>query len=124
MGNELILVVDDEPEIGNIVARVLERENYRVLVASSGAEALRIIDAQDTPVDMVITDLVMPGIGGRELVWRLQQLHAGVCVVLLSGYANDEALQMFDSIPSAFLEKPIDLQLLADTVRELLEQRA
>jgi DNA-binding NtrC family response regulator len=125
MSNELILVVDDEPEIGDIVTRVLQRDKYRVLTASSATEALRIIGEQKAPIDLVITDLVMPGIGGRELVWRLQELCPGVCVILLSGYADvDGALQMMDNVPSVFLQKPVDLELLSTTVRELLDQRA
>lgn len=125
MANESVLVVDDEPEIGSIVARALQRHAYRVLTASSGAEALDIVEAENGAVDLVITDLVMPGMGGRELVWQIQQRYPGLCVVLLSGYADMEgALQMMDSTPSVFLEKPVDLALLASTVRELLDQRS
>ena len=125
MSNELILVVDDEPDISDIVARVLQRDQYRVLTATSAPDALRIMAEQTDPVDLVITDLVMPGMGGRELVWRLQELYPGVSVILLSGYADmDGAMQMMDSLPLVFLSKPVDLDVLSTTVRDLLQQRS
>ena len=125
MANELILVVDDEPEISDIVSRVLQRDNYRVLIANSAAEALRVMNEHAAPIDLVISDLVMPGMGGRELVWRAQQLIPGISVILLSGYTDvDGASQMMDTLPLVFLEKPVDLAVLSSTVRQLLDERA
>jgi two-component system, cell cycle sensor histidine kinase and response regulator CckA len=121
MSNEVILLVEDEPEVMALVARALARDDYHLLSASSGEEALAMAEEDGRRIDLLITDIVMPGIGGRELAWRLQERFPQIGVILLSGYADvTGALQMVDSDRSIFLEKPIDLNVLRDTVRRVL----
>jgi diguanylate cyclase (GGDEF)-like protein/PAS domain S-box-containing protein len=123
MRKRVILLVEDEPEIVAIIGRALGKEDYLILTANSGEEALTRSEEHGGGIDLLITDIVMPGMGGRELAWRLQELHPHMAVILLSGYADiTGAMQMFDSERSIFLEKPLDLGVLRETVREVLAQ--
>jgi two-component system, cell cycle sensor histidine kinase and response regulator CckA len=124
MRKRVILLVEDEPEIMAIIGRALGKDPYHLLTASSGEEALVRSQEHGGEIDLLITDIVMPGMGGRELAWRLQELHPHIAVILLSGYADfTGAMQMFDGERSLFLEKPLDLGVLRETVREVLSQR-
>ena len=123
MSNEKILILDDEPEIVAIISRALGQHGYEILTATGGAEAIQIVDELGGSIDLLISDVVMPGMGGREVVWHLQERYPRLKVILLSGYADMAgAMQMIDSEYSTFLEKPINLKHLAATVREVLDQ--
>jgi PAS domain S-box-containing protein len=84
-----ILVVEDEPAVRTLVGRVLERAGFSVVPAADGAEALRAFDADATAVDLVLTDIVMPGMSGIELVRELRLRRPGLRVLLMSGYTED-----------------------------------
>jgi signal transduction histidine kinase len=84
---ETILVVEDEPAVRQLTARILRRSGYTVIEAASGAEALAL--AADHHFDMLLTDLVMPQVSGPELAERIQQMHPGVPVLFMSGYSQD-----------------------------------
>ena len=121
---EVILVVDDEADLVAIFERALQRAGYTVLSANTGEQALRVIEEAAGEVDLVITDVVMPGMGGRELVWRLHTHYPRIPAILLSGYADREAaLEMMEGDQPLFLEKPIDLTELTDIVRQVLGDR-
>jgi two-component system cell cycle sensor histidine kinase/response regulator CckA len=120
----VILVVDDEADLVTIFERALERAGYRVLTANTGEQAMRVLEEHEGRVDLVISDVVMPGMGGRELVWRLQTQYPAIPTILLSGYADREAaLEMMEGERPLFLEKPIDLTELTDIVGEVLSGR-
>jgi two-component system, cell cycle sensor histidine kinase and response regulator CckA len=124
VAEEVILVVDDEADLVAIFERALQRAGYKVLSANTGEQALRVIEDAGGEVDLVITDVVMPGMGGRELVWRLHTQYPRIPAILLSGYADKEAaLEMMEGDEPLFLEKPIDLAELTDVVRQVLSAR-
>jgi two-component system, cell cycle sensor histidine kinase and response regulator CckA len=118
---QVILVVDDEVDLITIFGRTLRRAGYRVLSAVNGEEALRVVEQEAGKIDLVISDVVMPKMAGRELAWRLHEQYPQIPIVLLSGYADrDAALEMMEHDQPRFLEKPIDLAELEDVVREIL----
>lgn len=110
-----ILVVDDERELTTLFQDFLEGIGYRVTVAHDGVAALEA-DLRD-PVDAVITDLAMPGMGGRELVELLRARRPGLPAIIVSGYAGDEDLGGRQTI---VFSKPLSLALLMRRLGELL----
>lgn len=115
-GKETILLVEDEPSVRALAQRALEDYGYKVVAASGPEEALDI--AGKAKFDAMLTDVVMPGMGGPELAQRIQQMHAGIAVIYMSGYADD-ALKTFDvGNDVAFISKPFAPPELAHIVRE------
>lgn len=103
-----VLVVDDEPELVALVARMLEPDGYQILTATLGAEALRVGASSDRPIDLLLTDLHMPGMTGRSLSVELRKHHLGLKVLYLTGHSDD----LFGTLTllephEAFMEKPI-----------------
>ncbi len=120
-GTETVLLVEDEDSVRQLVLETLESRGYRVLEAANGADALTLAAAHPDPIHLVITDVVMPGLNGHELVQQLQSARPGLKVLYLSGYAQDA----FPSTAAAdsqktFLQKPFTLQSLSRKVREIL----
>ncbi len=117
MGNRTVLVTDDETSVRKLVGAILARDGYDILEARDGFEALQI--AAKTPVDLVVADVVMPGMSGPELVLRMREQGAARRFLLISGYAGD-ALDMihgiFDRVP--FLQKPFTAERLLAKIRE------
>jgi signal transduction histidine kinase/CheY-like chemotaxis protein len=118
-----LLVVDDEDAVRTVVSRTLEEEGYEVRQARNGREALERL-AERERVDIVLTDVVMPELGGRELVERLSADYPGLPVIWMSGHPHDAAFG--DEGPGAahpFLQKPIPADLLVRTVEGALARR-
>jgi two-component system, cell cycle sensor histidine kinase and response regulator CckA len=120
-GTETVLLVEDEDSVRQLVRETLESRGYRVLEAANGNAALALAAAHPDPIDLVITDVIMPGLNGHELVQQLLPARSGIKVLYLSGYAQDA----FPSTAAAhsqktFLQKPFTLQSLARKVREVL----
>jgi len=119
---ETIIVVDDEPTLRQLATRALEQAGYRVLSASNGAEAIERIESCRGRIDMVVTDLVMPVMGGRELVEQLTARGMAMRVLFVSGYTDDEVMRRGLLEPGcAFLPKPFGLDALTTKVREVLD---
>jgi PAS domain S-box-containing protein len=118
-GNETILLVEDEPQVLEVTRRVLEELGYRVLTATSGAEALARL-AEPGTVHLLLTDVVMPGMDGQELASRALRERPDLRVILLSGYAPD-VVRRPDGALHAFLQKPVAPAILAHRVREALD---
>src|SRR3954454_14639216 len=120
-GSETILLVEDEESVRQLVRDTLEAKGYRVLEAESGEAGLSIAEGHDGKIDLVITDVIMPGIGGRELVKQLAQARPSTKFLYLSGYTED-AIVSEGSLEegTAFLQKPFSLQSLSRKVREVL----
>ncbi len=119
MSRMVVLVVEDEPHLVSIYQRALEHRGYQVLTAMTGEEALKIIEAEDGSIDLMLSDIVMPGISGRELVWRVREMHPDIKIILASGYANEDgALQLMEDLGVVFVPKPVDLNDLMDVVRD------
>ncbi|MDA0747175.1 MAG: ATP-binding protein [bacterium] len=120
---ETILVVEDEEAVRELVQTLLERLDYQVLSASNGDEALSVYDAHKDEISLVLTDVVMPKMGGRELLAALHTRNAGIPVVVMTGYPLGESGDT-DLVQdtAGYLEKPIRLEPLSRLVREVLDQ--
>jgi PAS domain S-box-containing protein len=120
-GNETILLVEDEESVRQLVRDTLTAKGYNVLEADGGEAGLAAAAQYAGAIDLIITDVVMPGIGGRELVQQLAQSRPAAKVLYLSGYTED-AIVSDGSIEkgTAFLQKPFSLQSLSRKVREVL----
>lgn len=120
-GTETILLVEDEESVRQLVRDTLDAKGYRVLEADSGEAGLAAAERYEGKIELVITDVVMPGIGGRELVKQLAQTRPATKVLYLSGYTED-AIVSDGSIEkgTAFLQKPFSLHSLSRKVREVL----
>jgi PAS domain S-box-containing protein len=122
-GTETVLVVEDQDGIRDIVRESLRRNGYKVLIAVDGNEALEMANAYPDPIHLLVTDLVMPNIGGRELAQRLTPLRPGMKVLFMSGYSEYSALENEETRPSAtVLQKPFSLDALARNVRRVLDE--
>ncbi|HLN29166.1 MAG TPA: ATP-binding protein [Gemmataceae bacterium] len=122
-GNETILLVEDEDAVRAITRHVLQSWGYTVLEARRGGEAILLCQQHQGKIDLVVSDVVMPEIGGRELVERVTMLHPGIKVLYLSGYTDDAVVRHgILQAEVAFLQKPFRPAALANKVREVLDQ--
>lgn len=121
-GNETILVVEDESLVRTLTTRVLQSLNYNVLQAVNGEEALKVIEDQKSEVHLLLTDVVMPRIGGFELAKRLRQKFPALKVLYVSGFSGTENLPNdVAQDKAAFLGKPFSRTALANSVRRVLD---
>jgi two-component system cell cycle sensor histidine kinase/response regulator CckA len=121
-GSETLLLVEDEAAVRSSARRLLERHGYTVIEARHGADGLRIVEQGDQKIDLVLTDLVMPEMGGRELVERLRARHPALKVLFMSGYSQ-RAVTVDGAMPPAtgFVEKPFTVEQLTHRLREILD---
>jgi CheY-like chemotaxis protein len=125
LADETVLVVEDEVPVREIVTRTLEGGGYTVLVAENGTQAIELASGARGPIHLVITDVVMPGIGGRELAPRLARLIPDAPLIFMSGYGSAEIVRRGLLDPdSEFLQKPFTPEVLLATVRRALDRRA
>jgi two-component system, cell cycle sensor histidine kinase and response regulator CckA len=121
-GMETVLLVEDEQAVRFLARRVLERSGYHVLEAASGMEALEIARSYDGEIDLLLTDVVMPRIGGLKVADELTRHRPGLRVLFMSGYTDEAVVQSTEVIArSAFLQKPFTPQALASRVRDVLD---
>jgi PAS domain S-box-containing protein len=121
-GRETVLVVDDEESVRTTIRRILLRQGYTVLTAEHGAEALALAGSHDGDVHLLLTDLSMPVMGGRELMDEFRSRWPGVPVVCMSGYSQDAALrEELSSRADRFLGKPFSVDGLVRIVRAALD---
>jgi two-component system, cell cycle sensor histidine kinase and response regulator CckA len=122
VGTETLLLVEDEAAVRASVRRLLEWHGYTVLEARNGADALRIYEANEDGIDLVLTDVVMPEMGGHELVERLRARRPNLRVLFMSGY-TERTLTRNGSMPSGtgFVEKPFTVETLMRRLREVLD---
>ncbi|MEA1900989.1 MAG: response regulator, partial [Thermodesulfobacteriota bacterium] len=123
-GSETVLIVEDDGLLRNLAQNTLQRYGYKVLDAENGENAIRICKEYDGRIDLMITDVVMPKIGGREAAKRLLPLYPQMKVIYMSGY-TDEAIVHHGVLEPGlnFLEKPFTLEGLTRKVREVLNQK-
>jgi two-component system cell cycle sensor histidine kinase/response regulator CckA len=120
----LVLVVDDEQGLRELVCRTLQAEGYDTLEAGHGAEALEVMETATAPVDLVVTDVVMPGMDGRELGRRLSQRWPDLPILYISAYDVNDIFRRGSPRSSApFLQKPFPMEGLVTTVRGLIANR-
>jgi len=123
-GTETILLVEDEAGIRELAFDFLQRQGYMVLTAMDGDEALRIADGHEDLIHLLVTDMVMPNVGGKELAHRLRQVRPQIKVLFMSGYPDHPALAPGDlGVQTTVLQKPFLLDTLAHKVRSLLDQQ-
>jgi CheY-like chemotaxis protein len=122
-GTETILVVEDDETVRQVAARMLKKEGYQVLTASSGGEALLICEEHPGEVHLLLTDVVMPRMGGRELADRLRKVRPDMRVAFMSGYTEGTILH-HGSVESGtvFIAKPFERNVLKQKVREALDR--
>jgi PAS domain S-box-containing protein len=121
-GMETLLVVEDEYSLRSSIAQYMERHGYQILTAANGAEALNLVHARKALPDLLLTDLGMPGMNGRQLWAQLQQEMGVLPVIFMTGYADQSLLADEKSHLVAYLDKPFALEALSRAVRELLER--
>lgn len=117
-----ILVVDDDASVLRVASKVLVRAGYDVLEANGGPEALQLADERDGALDLLLTDVVMPGMSGRELGQELTARYPGIRVLYMSAYTEDEVILQGVRVAEVnFIAKPFTVQGLRVKVREVLE---
>jgi signal transduction histidine kinase/CheY-like chemotaxis protein len=123
-GSETLLLVEDEDNVRRLLVHVLARCGYKVLEAANGVEALRIFESPDTVIDLVITDMVMPHMTGRELGEHLERVCPGMRIIYMSGYTDDVLVRTGALGPGmSFLQKPLRPEVLSAKVREALDAK-
>jgi two-component system, cell cycle sensor histidine kinase and response regulator CckA len=121
-GTETILLVEDEDAVRSLVRVALQQAGYTVLEANRGIEAIRLAQEHQGPVHLLITDVVMPEMGGRQLVEQLAPLKPDLNVLYLSGYTDDAVVRHgVLQADVAFLQKPFTMAALTNKVRQLLD---
>ena len=121
-GVETVLLVEDDPSLLSLTHVFLMRLGYKVLDAANGDEAIRIFRDYTSPIHLLLTDVVMPGISGREAAARIKEFRPGIKILYVSGYTH-EAFKPEDTIgpDEAFLEKPFAFEELARKIRDILD---
>jgi PAS domain S-box-containing protein len=122
-GSETILLVEDEDAVRSLTCRILEKQGYRVLPAQHGRDAMEIATREEGHIDLVLTDIVMPGLNGRGLVEKLCGIRPKIKSLYMSGYTDDDIVRRGFVEPSkSFLQKPFTSEALIQTVRKVLDE--
>ena len=120
-GNQTVLVVDDEEMVRSIASQMLEKLGYNVVAAASGAEAIEIFQQDAEKFDLVILDMVMPGIDGSKVFDTIKELDSSIKCILSSGYSRDsQANAIMKRGCDAFIQKPFRLQDLSLLITSLI----
>jgi len=123
-GSETVLLVEDNDLVRKVSRRVLEQYGYRVLEAEDGDKALMVSEQHQGLIDLMVTDVVMPGMSGKELAERLKVLRPEMKVLYMSGYTDNAVVRRGVTGPDvAFLEKPFTPDVLAGKVRQVLDEK-
>jgi two-component system, cell cycle sensor histidine kinase and response regulator CckA len=122
VGSETVLVVEDQSEVRELTTRILEARGYTVLAAENGGDAMQLAEHYLKRIDLLLTDVVMPGVNGRELALRLGAQRRDIKVLFVSGYTG-EAIRRHGllELGAAFLQKPFSPDSLARKVRDVLD---
>ncbi|HUF28114.1 MAG TPA: ATP-binding protein [Gemmatimonadaceae bacterium] len=121
-GTETVLLVEDDAAVRMVASRILLRQGYRVLEARSPSEALEVVTSHPTTIELVLTDLVLPEMGGRELAERLLDVRPKMSVLYMSGYTDDAVIRRGLLEPGMpFISKPFTVEGMVRTVRETLD---
>jgi CheY-like chemotaxis protein len=122
-GAGTILLAEDEASVRLLARRTLEAHGYRVLSCADGTEALRAAEAFGPGIDVLVSDVVMPGMSGPELARRLQRTRPDLRVLYMSGYTDDTVVREAAATGGGFLQKPFDPDTLERKVHELFTAR-
>ncbi len=120
-GKERILVVEDDDAVRRMTLEFLKIRGYSLIEARSATDAIQLVERREENIDLVLTDVVMPGMKGRELVNRLEKIRPSLKVLYMSAYTEDDAVNIGILSPgTSFIEKPFSPDQLAAKVREVL----
>ncbi len=122
-GYETILVVEDEEALRELAREFLEANGYKVIEAERGEKAIQLVEHSQTSIDLLLTDVVMPGIGGKQLAKRLLELRPGLHVLYMSGYTDDVINNRVLPENTLLLPKPFTRAILLRKVREALDTK-
>jgi CheY-like chemotaxis protein len=124
-GRETILLVEDEPDVRSITLRLLENQGYRVLSAQHGVEALALLDTHKEPIDLLITDVIMPYMNGAELAKKMQHGNRTLKVLYMSAYPDGVVFSKHNvNVEDAFfIGKPFAVEAFIVKVRQVLDSR-
>ena len=121
-GNEMVLLVEDEDNVRRLLTHLLHKRGYRVMEAPNAEEALALFQARSSEIDLVVTDMVMPGMSGRVLAEKIRELQPDTRIIFMSGYTDDVLVRTGALSPGMnFLQKPLRPDVLAAKVREALD---
>lgn len=118
-----VLLVDDQDGVRRYAARILRQDGFTVHEAADGAEALKVLNLGTAPVELVLSDIIMPRLNGVELLKALAVSHPGIPVILMSAYAQAELAEMGVAAPCGVLPKPFPAERLLQEVRRCLRKR-
>jgi two-component system, cell cycle sensor histidine kinase and response regulator CckA len=123
---EVVLVVEDEPDVRRMAERILGKGGYTVIGTTEGAKAIELCREGEQAIDLLLTDVIMPEMLGTELVERIREIQPGMRVIYMSGYSHEVLAPqaLTENGASAFIEKPFNGRQLLETVRELLDRPA
>jgi two-component system, cell cycle sensor histidine kinase and response regulator CckA len=123
-GTETILLVEDNDAVRELTAQMLRRLGYELIVAESGQRALALVNQQNAGIDLLLTDLIMPGLSGRELAERICALYPSIGILYCSGYTEDTFVRLgLAAEQLEFLSKPFTMHQLGRKVRQVLDTR-
>jgi PAS domain S-box-containing protein len=123
-GHETILLVEDDAAVRTVAASILKRAGYSIIATENGVEALRVCQDASSQFDLVLSDMVMPGLGGRALASHVSRIRPSTPVVLMSGYTRDAMMHSAELTEGTlFVEKPFTPEALTRKVREALDRR-
>jgi CheY-like chemotaxis protein len=123
-GNETVLLVEDEESLRSLIERMLRNNGYRVFSAARPNEAVALFDTHRSEIDLLLTDIVMPGINGPELYNKLSRKAPTLPVLFMSGYTDKALLEeVLLQTNAPFLQKPFRAHELGEKVREVLDRR-
>jgi CheY-like chemotaxis protein len=115
------LLVEDEKQVRDLAAQILRKQGYEVLVAARPEEGLQMCKDHPGPIDMLLTDVVMPRLGGRQVADAVLGMRPDVKVVFMSGYTGDVAfMQGLNDLGASFLQKPLTPETLKRKVHEVM----
>ena len=118
------MIIDDEEMILEIGTTLLEELGYTVLKARDGGEALTIFQKDRERIDLVVLDMIMPGMGGSEVFKKLKEINRDIKVLLSSGYSNDgEASELMSRGCDGFIQKPFSIATFSRIIREILDSK-
>lgn len=124
-GLETVLLVEDDDAVRAVAERALNRSGYAVLSAARGEEALRILAEHEDRIDLLLTDIMMPGMNGVEVAAQVLRARPGIQVFFMSGYADQDLVRQGLLEPGThFLQKPFTPQELAVRIRSILDRQA
>ena len=122
-GSGTVLLVEDETPVRSFAARALSNKGYNVLEADSGETGLDVVAEHGNDIDIIVTDVVMPGMTGPDMIKQISAEHPDIKVIFISGYAEDAFVDTYGTEREFdFLPKPFTLKQLASKVRETLEK--